>query len=119
MRKVSLVFAGAIMGAGLTGAVTQTGLFSSTHAIAASAAVYRSRDAGATWEACRKGLPQQDAFFGVYRQAMGTDQHPQAGVYFGTSTGNLFVSADEGDTWQQAASFLPAILSVEAVTLPD
>lgn len=84
-----------------------------------AAAVYRSRDAGQTWEACRKGLPQKDAFFGVYRQAMATDQHERAGVYFGTSTGNLFASSDEGDSWRQVASFMPAILSVEAVALPD
>jgi photosystem II stability/assembly factor-like uncharacterized protein len=83
-----------------------------------AAAVYRSRDAGASWEACRDGLPQENAMFGVYRQGMATDTHDPAGVYVGTSTGNLFVSSDEGDTWRQAAAFLPPILSVEAAVIP-
>ncbi len=79
-----------------------------------AAAVYRTRDAGTTWEALRNGLPQESAYFGVYRQAMATDKHDPAGVYFGTTLGNVFVSADEGDSWQMPAAFLPSILSVEA-----
>jgi hypothetical protein len=82
-----------------------------------AAAVWRSRDAGATWQACRQGLPQEGTYFGVYRQAMAVDAHDPAGVYFGTSTGNFFASADEGDSWSLAASFLPSIFSVETAII--
>ncbi len=83
----------------------------------ARAAVWRTRDAGATWQACRAGLPQQNAFFGVLRQAMATDRLDPAGVYFGTSSGSLYASADEGETWHCAAQHLPAILSVETLVV--
>src|SRR5690606_21887546 len=53
------------------------------------AAVWRTRDGGDSWEALRKGLPQENAFFGVLRQAMATDRLEPAGVYFGTGTGTL------------------------------
>ena len=88
------------------------------HPIDGAAAVWRTRDAGATWEPCRAGLPQENAYFGVYRQAMATDRHDPAGVYFGTTLGNLFASADEGDSWMQVAAYLPSVLSVEAAVLP-
>lgn len=81
----------------------------------AQAAVWRTRDGGAHWEPLRRGLPQQNAFFGVLRQAMATDRLAPAGVYFGTSTGALFASADEGDSWNCIAQHLPAILSVETL----
>jgi len=81
----------------------------------AQAAVWRTRDGGAHWEALRRGLPQQNAFFGVLRQAMATDRLAPAGAYFGTSTGALFASADEGDSWSCIAQHLPAILSVETL----
>jgi photosystem II stability/assembly factor-like uncharacterized protein len=83
----------------------------------AKAAVWRTRDGGAQWEALRRGLPQENAFFGVLRQAMATDRLAPAGVYFGTSTGALFASADEGDTWRCVAQHLPAILSVETLVV--
>ena len=54
---------------------------------------------GTSWQALREGLPQENAFFGVLRQAMATDRLEPAGVYFGTSTGALYASADEGDSW--------------------
>jgi photosystem II stability/assembly factor-like uncharacterized protein len=79
------------------------------------AAVWRSRDAGATWQALRAGLPQQDAYFGVLRQAMATDRLDPAGVYFGTTGGELYGSADEGETFDRIASHLPAIYSVETL----
>ena len=79
------------------------------------AAVWRSRDEGRSWQALRKGLPQQNVFFGVLRQAMATDRLPQAGVYFGTTTGELYASADEGESWRCIAQHLPAILSVETL----
>ena len=81
----------------------------------AKAAVWRTRDAGKTWEAMRDGLPQQNAYFGVLRQAMATDQHERAGVYFGTSSGSVFASTDEGERWTAIAEHLPTVLSVETL----
>lgn len=83
----------------------------------AKAAVWRTRDCGRSWEALRNGLPQQNAYFGVLRQAMATDRLDPAGVYFGTSSGALFASADEGESWQQIAEHMPAISSVETLTV--
>jgi photosystem II stability/assembly factor-like uncharacterized protein len=84
-----------------------------------AAAVWRTRDAGATWQALRTGLPQTDAYFGVLRRAMAVDRLEPAGVYFGTSGGALFASADEGEGWTCIARHLPTILSVEALVLDD
>jgi hypothetical protein len=81
------------------------------------AAVWRTRDSGATWQALRNGLPQKQAFFGVLRQAMATDELEPAGVYFGTSSGELYGSADEGDSWRSLARHLPAIYSVETLVV--
>ena len=81
------------------------------------AAVWRTRDGGAGWEAKRAGLPQENAFFGVLRQAMAVDRMERAGVYAGTNTGTLFASADEGETWTGIAQHLPPILSVETLTI--
>ena len=83
----------------------------------AKAAVWRTRDGGKTWQDLREGLPQENAFFGVLRQAMATDVMEPAGVYFGTSGGALFVSNDEGDSWSCVASHLPSISSVETMVL--
>jgi photosystem II stability/assembly factor-like uncharacterized protein len=83
----------------------------------AKAAVWRTRDGGDSWQALRHGLPQENAFFGVLRQAMATDRLAPAGVYFGTSSGTLFASADEGDSWSCVAQHLPAILSVETLVV--
>ena len=65
----------------------------------------------------RKGLPQQNAYFGVLRQAMAADRLEPAGVYFGTSSGTLFASADEGDSWMPIAEHLPTISSVETLVV--
>lgn len=81
------------------------------------AAVWRSRDGGASWQDLRAGLPQQNAFFGVLRQALATDRLEPAGVYFGTSGGELYASADEGENWTCLARHLPAILSVETLVV--
>ncbi|HVV92204.1 MAG TPA: sialidase family protein [Hyphomicrobiales bacterium] len=81
------------------------------------AAVWRTRDGGATWDARREGLPQKNVFFGVLRQAMATDGLDRAGVYVGTNTGMLYASADEGDSFAPIAEHLPTILSVETVVL--
>jgi photosystem II stability/assembly factor-like uncharacterized protein len=83
----------------------------------ARAAVWRTRDGGANWRDLREGLPQRSAYFGVLRQAMACDAMEPAGVYFGTSSGSLYVSADEGDTWACAAEHLPTITSVETLVM--
>lgn len=82
----------------------------------ASAAVWRSRDGGATWEARRDGLPQGACFFTVLRQAMTTDSEDPAGVYFGTNSGSVFFSRDEGESWDEIARHLPTVLCVETLT---
>ncbi len=79
------------------------------------AAVWRTRDGGNRWQALREGLPQNNAFFGVLRQAMAVDRLHPAGVYAGTNTGTLFASADEGERWTTIATHLPPILSVETL----
>jgi photosystem II stability/assembly factor-like uncharacterized protein len=81
------------------------------------AAVWRTRDAGSTWQRLDRGLPQRDAHVGVLREGMAIDALDVPGVYVGTSTGQVFASADEGETWNEIASYLPPIWSVEvAVT---
>jgi len=77
------------------------------------ATVWRTRDAGSSWAPLRTGLPQEDAHLGVLRQGMTIDRHDVPGVYFGTSTGQVFASADEGETWTEIASYLPSISSVD------
>ena len=81
----------------------------------AAAAVWRSRDAGETWQAMRAGLPQTACFFTVLRQAMAVDRASPAGVYFGTNSGSVFASCDEGDSWSEIARHLPTVLSVEVL----
>ena len=82
-------------------------------------AVWRTLDAGETWEQLTDGLPGPHAHLGVLREGMTTDTLHPAGIYFGTSTGQVFASTDEGASWQQIADFLPSIASVEAVVWPD
>jgi photosystem II stability/assembly factor-like uncharacterized protein len=81
----------------------------------AAAAVWRSRDGGESWEACRAGLPQTGCFFTVLRQAMATAAGDPAGVFFGTNTGSVFASFDDGDSWDEIARHLPTVLSVETL----
>jgi hypothetical protein len=74
--------------------------------------VYRSRDAGRSWESLSTGLPQDHAFIGTYREGMTTDSLDPAGVYVGTNTGKIFASNDEGDSWYELADHLPPVYSV-------
>jgi photosystem II stability/assembly factor-like uncharacterized protein len=76
-------------------------------------AVWRTTDRGAHWEALRDGLPEGDAYVGILREAMARDDLQPFGLYFGTSTGQLFASADEGGRWARIADLLPPITSVE------
>jgi photosystem II stability/assembly factor-like uncharacterized protein len=80
--------------------------------------VYRSRTGGCEWEALTKGLPQSDCYVNVLREAMAVDSLDSCGVYFGTTGGQVYASADAGDTWAPIVRDLPAVLSVEVQTLP-
>ncbi len=82
-----------------------------------AAAVWRTHDGGETWIRSGDGLPQHDAFVGVLREAMAVDRLDPVGVYFGTSTGQLYGSADEGLSWSRIADNLPPIWSVETLVL--
>ena len=81
------------------------------------AAVWRTRDAGSSWQRLDDGLPQRDAYVGVLREGMAIDRYDSPGLYFGTSTGQLFASRDEGESWSEIASYLPPIRSVEVAVL--
>lgn len=78
-------------------------------------AVWRSRDAGESWERLTKGLPK--AHVVVLREAMALDTLERPGIYAGTDTGQLFYSRDEGDTWEVLADYLPPIQSVETAVV--
>ena len=79
--------------------------------------VYRSRMGGQEWEPLTRGLPQQDCYVNVLRDAMAVDSMDPCGVYFGTTGGQVYCSADGGDTWNAIVRDLPAVLSVEVQTL--
>jgi len=81
----------------------------------ASAAVWKSSDGGASWAAKRDGLPQANCFFTVLRQGMAGDGAEPAGVYFGTNSGSVFASTDEGESWDEIARHLPTVLAVEVL----
>ena len=82
----------------------------------AKARVWRSQDAGDSWEELGTGLP--DSFYvAVMRDAMCTDQHPEAGLYFGARNGGVWGSADAGETWSQLVSDLPDVMVVRAAGL--
>ena len=79
--------------------------------------VYRSRTGGNEWEPLTKGLPQSDCYVNVLRDAMAVDSLDQCGVYFGTTGGQVYASANAGDSWAPIVRDLPAVLSVEVQTL--
>ena len=79
--------------------------------------VYRTRDAGKSWEALSRGLPQENAYETVLRDGMATDSLRPAGVYVGTRSGKLFASANDGDDWMVIADALPSIACVKTAVL--
>jgi photosystem II stability/assembly factor-like uncharacterized protein len=80
--------------------------------------VYRSRTGGTEWEALTNGLPQRDCYVNVLRDAMSVDSLDPCGVYFGTTGGQVYASADAGNSWSPIVRDLPAVLSVEVQSLP-
>ncbi|HVL98053.1 MAG TPA: hypothetical protein VM324_02030 [Egibacteraceae bacterium] len=80
--------------------------------------VFRSRTGGGAWEPLTRGLPQHGCFVNVLRDAMAVDALDPCGVYFGTTGGQVYVSADAGDSWTAIVRDLPPVLSVEVQTLP-
>ena len=81
-------------------------------------AVYRSKTGGNDWEPLTKGLPQRDCYVNVLRDAMAVDTLDDCGIYFGTTGGQVYASADSGESWAPIVRDLPAVLSVEVQTLP-
>jgi hypothetical protein len=79
--------------------------------------VFRSEDAGASWEPLSKGLPTEPFYPSVLRDAMSADDADPAGVYFGTRSGEVYASRDEGDSWALVAAHLPDVLCVRAAEL--
>jgi hypothetical protein len=79
--------------------------------------VWRTRDAGATWEPLAKGLPRKNAYFTVLRDAFAADSLEPAGLYFGTRGGQLYASADEGESWRAIAEWLPPVLCVKTAVI--
>jgi photosystem II stability/assembly factor-like uncharacterized protein len=80
--------------------------------------VWRSRTGGDDWEPLTRGLPQQDCYVNVLRDAMAVDSLDSCGIYFGTTGGQVYASSDAGDSWEAIARDLPAVMSVEVQTLP-
>ncbi|CAN5180622.1 sialidase family protein [soil metagenome] len=79
--------------------------------------VYRTRNAGASWEPLENGLPQSGAYETVLRDALTADGHDPTGIYFGTRNGKLFGSADEGESWRELADGLPPVVCVKAAAV--
>ncbi len=80
--------------------------------------VYRSKKGGDEWEALTKGLPQENCYVNILRDAMAVDTLDSCGIYFGTTGGQIYCSPDSGDNWTAIARDLPGVLSVEVQTLP-
>ena len=80
--------------------------------------VYRSRTGGNTWEALTRGLPQENCYVNVLRDAMAVDTLDPCGIYFGTTGGQIYASSDGGDSWSAIVQNLPAVYSVEVQVVP-
>ena len=80
--------------------------------------VFRSRTGGNEWQPLTKGLPQSNCYVNVLRSALAVDSLDSCGVYFGTTGGQVYASADSGDSWEAIVRDLPPVLSVEVQTLP-
>jgi photosystem II stability/assembly factor-like uncharacterized protein len=80
--------------------------------------VFRSRSGGNEWEPLTKGLPQRDCYVDVLRDAMAVDSLDSCGIYFGTTGGQVYASADAGNSWEAIAEHLPRVSSVEVQTIP-
>ena len=76
-------------------------------------AAYVTRDGGKSWKRQDRGLPKSQAWFNVKRQALACDRHDPAGVYFGTTNGEIYASSDEGEHWASIAQNLPEVFAVE------
>ena len=81
--------------------------------------VYRTRNAGGSWEALSKGLPQKDAYETVLRAGLTSDSLDPAGIYFGTRSGKVYYSRDDGKSWQELIDGLPQITSMHAAVVSE
>ena len=79
--------------------------------------VYRTTNGGESWEPLSSGLPQKNAYITVLRDAFCSDEAEQPGFYFGTRSGEVYGSFDDGETWRLLAEHLPAVLCVRAQAL--
>jgi hypothetical protein len=79
--------------------------------------VYRSRNGGGDWEALTEGLPQKNCYVNILRHALAVDSLHPGGIYFGTTGGQVYASADSGDHWSPIVHDLPAVLSVDVQTI--
>jgi len=81
--------------------------------------VYRTRNGGASWEPLVRGLPQKRAYETVLRDALTADSFDPVGIYFGTRSGQLFGSRDEGRTWHKMLEGLPSVVCVRSAVVED
>jgi len=79
--------------------------------------VYRTRNAGASWEPLMRGLPQKGVYETVLRDAMTTDSLDPAGLYFGTRSGQLYSSLDEGKSWKKIIDGLPSVVCIKSAVI--
>lgn len=79
--------------------------------------MYRSKTGGNEWEPLTKGLPQENCYVNILRDAMSVDSLDDCGIYFGTTGGQVYASADSGNSWKAIVQNLPPVLSVEVQTL--